>query len=85
MLHLQVRLCHPTIEQEELTHLAMLEGAGCEGISFLPYITGERTPNWPHASGGILGIRPGTLQRPGLLYRAALEGATFSLLAGTCG
>lgn len=27
------------------------------------------------------GLRPGSL-RPGLLYRAALEGATFSLLAG---
>ena len=26
-----------------------------------------------------MGLRPGSLQRPGLLFRAALEGATFSL------
>lgn len=42
---------------------------------------GERTPNWPHSTGVLLGLRPGSL-RPGLLYRAAMEGATFSLLAG---
>ena len=47
----------------------------------MPYLAGERTPNWPHATGTLLGLRPGSL-RPGLLYRAALEGATFGLLAG---
>ena len=46
-----------------------------------PARPGERTPNWPHASGCITGLRPGGM-RPGLLYRAALEGATFSLLNG---
>ena len=54
----------------------------CEGLSFLPYLAGERTPNWPHASGALVGIRAGHLARPGLVYRAALEGATFSLLVG---
>jgi len=65
----------------ELAELARREPAGCGGASFLPYFTGERTPNWPHASGALLGLRPGSL-RPGLLYRAAMEGATFSILAG---
>ncbi len=63
------------------TALAEREPAGCEGVNLLPYLTGERTPNWPHASGALTGLRPGQL-RPGLLYRAALEAATFSLLAG---
>lgn len=67
---------------EELTRLAAQEPAGSDGVNFLPYLTGERTPNWPHATGALLGIRPGLLARPGLLYRAAMEGATFSLLAG---
>ena len=58
------------------------EPAGCEGVSFLPYLAGERSPNWPHASGAIVGLRPGHLGRPGLLYRAALEGVAFSLRAG---
>ena len=42
---------------------------------------GERTPNWPNSTGVLLGLRPGCL-RAGLLYRAAMEGATFSLLSG---
>ena len=66
----------------EATALAEREAPGCEGVNFVPYLTGERTPNWPHASGAVAGLRPGSL-RPGLLYRAALEAATFSLLSGT--
>lgn len=70
------------MDHETITQLAEKEAAGCSGVNFLPYITGERTPNWPHSSGVITGLRPGSM-RPGLLYRAAMEGATFSLLAGT--
>ena len=44
-------------------------------------VEGERTPNWPHSYGVLTGIRQGGM-RPGLLYRAALEGATFSLVNG---
>lgn len=69
------------MSHEELTDLARREPAGCEGMLFLPYLTGERTPNWPHATGVLHGIRPGSL-RPGLLYRAALEGASFALAHG---
>lgn len=64
------------------TGLAAQEPPGCEGVNVLPYFTGERTPDWPHARASILGLRPGALQRPGLLYRAALEGSTFSLATG---
>lgn len=69
------------MDHETITQLAEKEAAGSSGVNFLPYITGERTPNWPHSSGVITGLRPGGI-RPGLLYRAAMEGATFSLLAG---
>jgi len=69
------------LSHAELTELARREPAGCGGVSFLPYLTGERTPNWPHASGALCGLRPGSL-RPGVLYRSAMEGATFSVLAG---
>eukprot|EP00891_Asterochloris_glomerata_P002943 jgi/Astpho2/2943/Aster-01085 len=76
------------LDHETITQLAEKEEPGCSGVNFLPYITGkqlphklgERTPNWPHSTGVLLGLRPGSL-RPGLLYRAAMEGATFSLLA----
>lgn len=69
------------LDRDELTRLAALEPAGCEGVTLLPFFVGERTPNAPHATGALLGLRPGHLARPPLLYRAALEGCTFALRA----
>ena len=69
------------LSHEGITELAAREQPGCREVSFLPYLSGERTPNWPQSTGAILGLRPGLL-RPGLLFRAAMEGAMFSLLAG---
>ncbi|CAK0770836.1 hypothetical protein CVIRNUC_003807 [Coccomyxa viridis] len=69
------------MDHESITMLAEAEEAGSAGANFLPFLTGERTPNWPHSYGVITGIRQGGM-RPGLLYRAALEGATFSLVNG---
>lgn len=70
------------LDHAAITALAQEEPIGCDGVTYLPFLAGERTPNWPHATGSVLGLRPGSLARPGLLYRAAIEGATFSLLAG---
>ncbi|PRW34012.1 Xylulokinase [Chlorella sorokiniana] len=69
------------LDHDSMTNEASVEPPGCHGVTFLPFINGERTPNWPQATGSVLGLRPG-LMRPGLLYRAAMEGATFTLLAG---
>ncbi len=51
---------------------------GCEGLLFLPYLTGERTPHAdPHARGAFVGL---TLRhRKPHLTRAVLEGVTFGL------
>ena len=65
---------------EELTRLAEAEPAA-GGPLFLPYLTGERSPDWPHASGVLHGLRPGDLQ-PGRVFRAAMEGVSFALYAG---
>jgi xylulokinase len=72
----------PPLTHEEITSLASQEPAGCNGLQVLPYFRGERTPNWPHASGALVGIRHDTMGKPGLVYRAALEGVTYSLLSG---
>ena len=69
------------LDHDALTALAGSVSPGCDGVSFLPYLAGERTPNWPAASGALLGLREGSLQ-PGVLYRAAMEGASFALVAG---
>lgn len=54
---------------------------GCEGLTFLPYLTGERTPHLdPHARGGWVGL--GRHHTRAHLMRAALEGVAFSLRQG---
>ncbi len=69
------------LDHRELTLLAAKEPAGCGELRFLPYLAGERTPNWPGASAVIHGLRSASLA-PGPLYRAALEGASFCLWRG---
>ncbi|MHC4415230.1 MAG: xylulokinase, partial [Planctomycetota bacterium] len=63
---------------ELLTEGAAEAPAGCEGLLFLPYLTGERTPHAdPHARGAFVGL---TLRhgKPHLT-RAVMEGVTFGL------
>lgn len=79
----EVRAAFAT-DLESLTAAAAAEPPGSHGLLFLPYLVGERTPDWPHASGTLLGLRPGLL-RPGLLFRAALEGTTLALREGFAG
>ena len=52
--------------------------AGSEGLLFLPYLTGERTPHAdPHARGAFVGL---TLRHgKAHLTRAVMEGVTFGL------
>ncbi|QLY30197.1 xylulokinase [Nocardia huaxiensis] len=53
--------------------LAAQSPAGADGLTLLPYLAGERTPNLPHATGSLHGLRPHTM-RPHHLARAAIEG-----------
>jgi xylulokinase len=54
---------------------------GCEELTFLPYLTGERTPHLdPHARGAWVGL--GLHHTRSHLMRAALEGVAFSLRQG---
>lgn len=50
---------------------------GCDGLIFLPYLAGERTPHMdPQARGAFLGLRDHHTQAH--MTRAVLEGATFA-------
>lgn len=61
-----------------LTELAADAPVGSEGLVFLPYLTGERTPHKdPHARGGFIGL---TIRHQRThLIRAVLEGITFAM------
>ncbi len=69
------------LSHAELTEQASRVAPGCDGVLWLPYLSGERVPDLPDATGSLLGLRPGHL-RPGILYRAALEGTTLNLAWG---
>ncbi len=64
--------------------IAALESAvagatpGAEGILFLPYLTGERTPNLPAGSGVFHGLTMANMN-PQNMARAVMEGATLGL------
>lgn len=61
-----------------LTDEAALAGPGAEGLFFLPYLTGERSPHFdPDAKGGWIGltVRHGRAH----MIRAVLEGATYAM------
>jgi xylulokinase len=55
--------------------------AGADGLLFLPYLTGERTPNLPDGRGVIHGLRTANLTSANLA-RAAMEGVTVGLAYG---
>jgi xylulokinase len=57
---------------------------GAEGLLFLPYLTGERTPNLPHATGVFHGLTPRTM-KPAQMLRATMEGVTLGLAYGMDG
>jgi xylulokinase len=54
---------------------------GAGGIVFLPYLTGERTPNLPKGVGVFHGLTTGNMT-PANAARAVMEGATLGLAYG---
>lgn len=61
-----------------LTELAGTAPIGSEGLIFLPYLTGERTPHKdPHARGGFIGLT--IRHQRSHLIRSCLEGITFAM------
>jgi xylulokinase len=55
--------------------------AGADGLLFLPYLNGERTPNLPKGSGVLHGLTTENM-RPAQIARATMEGVTLGLAYG---
>lgn len=62
----------------ELEALARQSVPGARGLTMLPYLAGERTPNLPDATGTLHGLTPDTMA-PAHLARAAVEGMVCNL------
>ncbi len=63
---------------EVIDRLAEASPPGSNGVFFMPYLMGERSPYWnPHLSGGFLGLRADTLKTD--ICRSVLEGVALHL------
>jgi xylulokinase len=56
---------------------AAVASGGAPGLAFLPYLSGERTPNRPEAAGVFVGLRAG--HGRDAIVNAVVEGVTFGL------
>ena len=68
------------VEPAELDALALEAPAGANGMVLLPYLSGERTPNRPNATGVIAGVTADFTRAD--MARAAYEGVVCGLLDG---
>jgi xylulokinase len=59
---------------------AAIANGRSDGLSFLPYLSGERTPNRPDAAGVFVGLRAHHGREA--MVRAVVEGVTFGLAYG---
>ena len=63
---------------EKVSELAATVPVGSDGVVFLPYLAGERSPVWDATATGVLvGLTLSTTRAH--LYRAVMEGVAFSL------
>jgi xylulokinase len=77
------------VDTDEFSRLALAAPAGAGGLTLLPYLDGERSPNRPGAS-GVLGGLTSRNSTPENLARAAVEAVLCSLAdaisyLGACG
>ena len=65
------------VDHDGLAELAMASVPGAHGLTLLPYLDGERTPQRPDAAGTLHGLTTSTTRAD--LARAHVEGLLFSL------
>lgn len=67
------------VDLSALSDLALQAPAGAGGLTLLPYLDGERTPNLPQATGTLHGLTRANAT-PANLARAAVEGMLLGLV-----
>lgn len=69
---------YPNLSFEEMSAQAETISPGSEGVIFLPYMSGERSPLWdPYAKGVFFGLDYGKTRAH--VIRAVMEGVAYSL------
>ncbi|MEE6282543.1 xylulokinase [Georgenia sp. MJ170] len=69
------------VDHAGLAELALAARPGAAGLTLVPYLEGERTPNLPHATGSFIGLTLESMSRENVA-RAAVEGLLCGLAGG---
>ena len=69
------------LEVKDFDACAAKSPIGAEGVVFLPFFNGERTPNLPNGRASIVGLTSANVSR-GNIARAAMESAIFGMRIG---
>jgi xylulokinase len=69
------------VDHAGLAELALAARPGADGLTLVPYLEGERTPNLPDATGSFLGLSLASMTRENVA-RAAVEGLLCGLADG---
>ncbi len=69
------------VDLDTLSRLAVSAPVGADGLTLLPYLDGERTPDLPGAAGSLHGLRRSSMT-PANVARAAVEGMFCGLVDG---
>ncbi|TDS87709.1 xylulokinase [Nesterenkonia aurantiaca] len=69
------------VDHAGLADLALAAAPGANGLTLVPYLEGERTPNLPHATGSFIGLTLASMN-PQDVARAAVEGLLCGLADG---
>jgi xylulokinase len=66
---------------EEIETALQSTRPGAEGLTFFPFLNGERTPDLPQARGSLVGVSANNFTSSNLI-RAVVEGVSFGILNG---
>ena len=69
------------VDHAGLAELALAAEPGANGLTLVPYLEGERTPNLPYATGSFIGLTLASMN-PADVARAAVEGLLCGLADG---
>ncbi|MGN0724931.1 MAG: xylulokinase [Treponema sp.] len=69
------------LDVKEFDAVAEKAAPGCDGVFILPYLNGERSPNFPHGKCSVQGLTAGNYTKENIC-RAAMESAVFAMKGG---
>lgn len=69
------------LQVEDIESALLSTMPGSDGLTFIPFLNGERTPDLPSAQGSLVGVSASNFTKDNLI-RSAIEGVSFGIVSG---